>query len=190
MRTTEFQEPMIDNINIIIDQIDVLAGLNTPQLNWKEDPGKWSILECVEHLNRYNSYYLQEIENNFTSSKQSVDAELISTWIGQKSIAMMHPQNSKKQKTFKKMNPANSSLGSDVFQKFMSDQQRMKTLLEELSKVDANAKAVRVEFFKLLKMTIAEALEFLIVHQQRHMMQALDIKAKILATRQVGSLVV
>jgi hypothetical protein len=190
MRTTEFQEPMIDNINIIIDQIDVLAGLSTAQLNWKEDPGKWSILECVEHLNRYNSYYIQEIENNFTSSKQSVDAELISTWIGQKSIAMMQPKNRKKQKTFKKMNPANSALNSEIFQKLFLDQQRIKNLLQGILNVDANAKVVRVEFFKLLKMTIAEGLEFLIVHQQRHMIQALDIKAKIFATQQVGSLVV
>jgi hypothetical protein len=182
MKTSEFQKQMIDSINVIIDQVHDLAALNTIQLNWKESPDKWSIIECVEHLNRYNSYYIQEIENNFTPSKQSTEPELISTWIGKKSIAMMNPRNRKKQKTFKKMNPLNSSLSADVFKKFISNQQRMETLLGELSNVDANAKVVRVEFFKLLKMTIAEALEFLIVHQQRHMLQAFEIKAKIFTT--------
>jgi hypothetical protein len=190
MKTREFQKQMIDNIDVITDQLNDLVALNVEELNWKESPAKWSILECIEHVNRYNSYYIQEIENSFTLSNQRFDGQLISTWIGQKSIAMMHPQNRKKQKTFKKMNPANSSLTSDVFKKFMSDQQRIKTLLEQLLKVDANAKVVRVEFFRLLKMTIAEALEFLIVHQQRHMIQAFETKTKIFAMSQVNSLVV
>jgi hypothetical protein len=185
MKTSQFQKQMIDIINVITYQVHDLAALNTAQLNWKESPGKWSILECVEHLNRYNSYYIQEIENNFTLSNQHVDRELISTWIGQKSIAMMNPLNRKKQKTFRKMNPLNSSLSADVFKKFISDQQRLKARLEELSQIDGIAKVVRLEFFKLLKMTIPESLEFLIVHQQRHMIQAFEIKAKIFTTSQL-----
>jgi hypothetical protein len=160
------------------------------ELNWKEHPGQWSILECIEHLNRYNNYYLQEIESNFTRSNQRVDLELTSTWIGQKSIAMLSPLNRKKQKTFKRMNPANSSLNSDVFKQFISDQLRMKAIVEELMQIPVNAKVVRVEFFKLLKMTIAEALEFLIVHQQRHIIQAFEAKRKISDSVKVGALVV
>jgi hypothetical protein len=190
MKTSEFQKQMIDKLDVITDQLNDLVALNVEELNWKESPAKWSILECIEHLNRYNSYYLQEIENNFTSLKQIGDAQLISTWIGKKSIAMMHPQNRKKQKTFKKMNPANSTLNSEVFQKLFLDQQRIKNLLQGILNVDPNAKVVRVEFFKLLKMTIAEALEFLIAHQQRHMIQAFEIKTKISTTFKATALVV
>jgi hypothetical protein len=103
---------------------------------------------------------------------------------------MMSPLNQKKQKTFKKMNPANSSLDSNVFKKFISDQQRLKTLVEGLLQAEPNAKVVKVEFFKLLKMTIAETLEFLIVHEQRHLIQACNVQAKHAATSQIGSLVV
>jgi hypothetical protein len=190
MKTSEFQKQMIDNINILIDQTNDLAALPMNELNWKENPGQWSVLECIEHLNRYNNYYLQEIESSFTQTNQRVDLELASTWIGRKSIAMMSPLNRKKQKTFKRMNPANSSLSSDVFKVFISDQLRMKAVLEDLMRIDINRKVVRVEFFKLLKMTIAEALEFLIVHQQRHMIQAFETNRKISGRPKVGALVV
>jgi hypothetical protein len=190
MKTSEFQKQMIDNINLIIDQANDLTTLSPKQLNWKEAPERWSILECIEHLNRYNDYYIREIENNFKPSSARIEKPLTSTWIGQKSIAMMSPLNRKKQKTFKKMNPANSSLTIDVFKTFIADQQRLKKLLEELMLVDPNSKAVKVEFFKLLKMTIAEALEFLIVHEQRHIIQTFDVKVKIASGSQVGSLVV
>ena len=39
-----------------------LRQLPESKLNFKEDPEKWSILECIEHLNRYGDYYLPEIE--------------------------------------------------------------------------------------------------------------------------------
>jgi hypothetical protein len=62
----------------------------------------------------------------------------------------------------------------------IKDQERLLTLFKQASNSDVNAKAVSVEFFKMLKMTIAEAFEFVIVHEQRHLIQAREALSKSL----------
>lgn len=146
--------------------------LTDDNLNWKEGPSRWSILECCEHLNRYNNYYIPAIKSAIRSADGSHDQVISSTWIGKKSISMMHPDNRKKQLTFKKMNPANSALNRDVLNTFLREQSELLTLLNEAEAINVNEKKVPVEFFRLLKMTIAEGLEFIVVHEQRHIDQA------------------
>jgi hypothetical protein len=70
------------------------------------------------------------------------------------------------------MNPVSSNLTISVLDQFIKDQQRILSLVRNASRSNINAKAVSVEFFKMLKMTIAEALEFVIVHERRHLIQA------------------
>ena len=91
----------------------------------------------------------------------------------------MHPSNLKKQKTFKKMNPANSKINREAINNFLRDQEKLRKLLTRAASININAKKVPVEFFRLLKMNIGEALEFVIVHEQRHVLQTHTIKLKI-----------
>lgn len=153
--------------------------LTNQQLNSTVLPG-WSIAQCIEHLNRYNNFYLPEIMSAVDSSQQYLaDHEITSTWIGRKSIAMMNPSNTKKQSTFKRMNPESSVFDKSVLTEFLQHQRDIMTILNKAQGVNVNAKKVPVEFFKLLKMTIAEALQFVVVHEQRHIGQALRVLASI-----------
>src|SRR5687768_15923049 len=43
--------------------------LTEAQLNFKKQPDQWSILECIEHLNRYGDFYLPEIEKAILAYK-------------------------------------------------------------------------------------------------------------------------
>jgi hypothetical protein len=174
MNTTTLLQRLADQTTaILIETKADFSGVSQSVLNYRSGENEWSALECFEHLNRYNSYYLTAINNAIRKNQMPADGEEIkTTWIGKKSIAMMHPSNRRKQKTFKKMDPANSNLTTAVLVQFEKDQQRILNLVERASRTNINAKAVPVEFFKLLKMTIAEALEFVIVHEQRHLIQA------------------
>jgi hypothetical protein len=158
----------------VINISEVVSGklplLTSEQLNWKAGKS-WSLLECIEHLNRYNNFYLAAIASAIKNARNSDIAEITSTWIGRKSINMMHPSNIKKQTTFKKMDPSNSNLDRSVLETFLNDQRKLLLLLSQAHAVDINAKKVPVEFFRLLKMTIAEGLAFVVVHEQRHVNQ-------------------
>jgi hypothetical protein len=177
MKTSEFLKKLLDDVKILKDDVkDQFCHLSYEHLNYKQAPDRWSILECFEHLNRYNHFYLNAIEKAFETTTRIAQEETRSTWIGKKSIEMMQPSNRKKQKTFKHMNPANSALPLSVMDHFLSDQNRLVRLLENASDININSKMIPVEFFRLFKMNIGEGLEFIVVHQQRHVLQAHTMK--------------
>lgn len=158
------------------------SALDLTALNYKPTPESWSILECLEHLNRYSRYYnpalAKAIANN---SDGNYVPSITYSWLGKKSLDMVRPQNGKKHKTVKHMNPANSALGPATIEEFLKHQQELQQLLLRAKSANLNKKAIPVEFFKLLKMRIGETLEFVVIHQERHIQQALRVKQELSA---------
>lgn len=167
----------VDNIIRIVETD--FSDLPTDNLNWKENSQSWSILECIEHLNRYSRYYHSEIKKALNAAASIDNEEATSTWLGNKFINMMSPKNLKKQKTLKHLNPSNSKLEVTVIAEFLQHQQTLKMLLQKTAKQSLNKTKVRVEFFKLLKINLGDAFQFLIAHEQRHMIQLQNILLKL-----------
>ena len=152
-------------------------SLDLTLLNQQPAPGSWSILECLEHLNRYSRYYNPQIAKALAQHGAPTAQSVGYSWLGRKSVDMMRPDNRKKHTTLKHMNPSGSRLGREVLTAFLAHQIELLDLLERAHAADLNRKAVPVEFFKLLKLRLGEALEFVVVHQQRHLQQALRVEA-------------
>lgn len=150
--------------------------LDLALLNHQPAPGSWSILECLEHLNRYSRYYNPQLAKALAKPSVATDQPIGYSWLGRKSVDMMRPDNRKKHTTLKHMNPSGSRLGREVLNEFLNHQTELLDLLAHAHAADLNRKAVPVEFFRLLKLRLGEALEFVVVHQQRHLQQALRVK--------------
>lgn len=187
MKSADLLDKLNSDILDIIDAAKEFESLPESDLNWKEHPKKWSILECLEHLNRYADYYHAEFKRALTratTTSDNINREARSTWMGKKFIAMMHPDNTAKQKTFARMNPIESSLTREVIFRFLKNQRELLKILTDASKVDLNRSSIRVEFLKILKMNLGDGLQFVVVHMQRHIRQANAVKSnfKTLAT--------
>ncbi len=150
------------------------------RLNWKESAERWSILECFEHLNRYSLYYHSQIAQSITKAVKIDTAipETKSTWLGRKFISMMHPENVRKHRTYKKMNPRSYTLSVAVLAKFLQNQEELLGLIREASSVNLNEVSIPVEFMNLLRMNIGDALQFVVIHEKRHVHQAQRIRLK------------
>lgn len=154
--------------------------LPAEKLNQRPANGGWSLLECLEHLNRYAAYYNPALEKAMNLNQASNSKpEITLTWIGRKSVEMITPKNTKKHKTIKKMNPQGVMLQASVIDIFLKNQQQLLTLLQQAPHANLGKKAVPVEFFKLLKMNIGETLLFMVLHEQRHFMQLQRIFAEV-----------
>jgi len=151
--------------------------LDLTLLNQQPAPGSWSILECLEHLNRYSRYYNPQLAKALAKPGAATDQPVGYSWLGRKSVDMMRPDNRKKHSTLKHMNPGGGRLGREVLSEFLAHQTELLDLLAHAHAADLNRKTVPVEFFRLLKLRLGEALEFVVVHQQRHLQQALRVKA-------------
>jgi hypothetical protein len=153
-----------------------LKSLSNEQLNWKENANSWSILECLEHLNRYGDYYLVEIEQRMLSSTTKAPTTFKSGWLGNYFVQMMLPKKSgkvKKMKTVKDMNPTNSNLSTTIIDRFLKQQKRMIELLEQGKKANLTQIKTGVTFSKLIKIRLGDTFRFLIAHNNRHLDQAL-----------------
>ena len=162
--------------------------LPSEKLNQRPANGGWSLLECLEHLNRYSNYYNPALEKAIAANAATnAKPEITLTWIGKKSVEMISPKNTKKQKTMKKMNPQGSLLQASVVDVFLKNQQQLLALLQSSAQVNLGKKAVPVEFFRLLKMNIGETLLFMVLHEQRHFLQLQRILAEVTANRKVAA---
>lgn len=159
------------------------TGLDPALLNQRPAPTSWSILECLEHLNRYSRYCNPAFTKALTTTAPvlSPPAEVTSSWLGRKSVEMMRPSNGKKSRALKHLNPLGSCLDCEVLTEFDRHQARLLELVAQARTANLNRKTVPVEFFRLLKLRLGEALEFVVVHQQRHVQQAQQVHAGLQA---------
>jgi hypothetical protein len=143
-------------------------------LNHKVSPECWSVLECLEHLNRYGRYYLPALQQAVGHPKSAVRhmQEVGFSWLGRKSYELVRPENRKAQKTLRRMNPAESNLTPAVLDEFRIQVAELQKLLPLMAQTDLNRKAVPIEFFRWLKLRVGEALLFVVAHMQRHVQQA------------------
>ncbi|MCE2734432.1 MAG: DinB family protein [Chryseotalea sp.] len=158
-----------------------LAQLNENQINERGSTTVWSVGHCIEHINLYNRYYIQAIEKAILLADKDVPAIVKHTWLGRKSIQSIHPSNQKKQKTFKRMDPVlqPDTYTHAVLDQFFRTQENLVELINRAEVCNFNKKLVPIEFFKMLKLNIAETLEFILAHQQRHIHQAVKIAQTI-----------
>jgi hypothetical protein len=157
-----------------------LASMDLQDLNFKTSSDSWSILECLEHLNRYSRYYNPELAKAIEGNSGHTELQGITySWLGKKSLEMVRPQNMKKHKTVKHMNPVNSDLGRATIKEFLQHQAGLLHLLQRAGNANLHKKAVPVEFFRLMKLRIGEALEFVVLHEERHVQQALRVKNQL-----------
>ena len=171
----------------LILEAEALKEKSGEQLNFKQHPESWSVLECLEHLNLYGRFYLPEIEKRITTFplrrgiegedvKHYFDPVFKSGWLGNYFANSMLPKEElKKMKTFKNMNPLNSKLDKKVIDEFISQQEQMLRLLEESRKISLNKTRTAISISKLIKLKLGDTFRFVIYHNQRHMVQAYRI---------------
>ncbi len=170
----------------VLDQAIQYKMLNLETLNWKENDKSWSILECIEHLNRYSDFYIPEISSRINHSKNTSSSSFKSGLLGNYFAESMLPKaNFKKISTFKSMNPLGSELDLECLNKFAEEQKNLLDILEKCKSVDLNKVKTSISISKLIKLKLGDTLRVLIFHNQRHMAQA----KRTLEMSKVGSTV-
>ncbi len=172
--STQLLKDLDDSLKDIIQTVETDFATYSPrELNWKPMPEKWSAAECLEHLNIYSRYYNPAMEKAIQeNSHLAFVEEFKSAWLGDFSIKSVHPDNTKKQKTLKRLDPVHSELPSSVLEDFLTHQQQLRDIISKSSTVNLNKIKIPVEVAKLLKLRLGDCLRFVLAHEQRHIRQA------------------
>lgn len=150
-------------------------ALSYEQLNFKKSPEAWSILECIEHLNLYGDYYLLEIEQQILANKSNnADPVFKPGVIGNYFANLMRVKNGKvkKMRSPKDKNPANSALSITTLDRFLKQQELLRSLLSQSGSVNLNKVKTAISLSKIIRLKLGDTFRFLVYHIDRHVQQA------------------
>ena len=61
---------------------ETLLDKQISELNFRKSEESWSVMECLEHLNRYGNFYIPEIADRISTSKFPPKTEFSSGILG------------------------------------------------------------------------------------------------------------
>jgi len=166
-------QDLLDTTHNNLKVAEMLKGQSLETLNWKQDSQSWSILECIEHLNRYGDFYIPEITNKINTSKHKSEASFKSNWLGKHFVkSVSYSPEQKTMKTFKSMNPLNSQLNVQTLEKFTEQQHQIIELLDKSKNINLDKTKTAISISKLIKLKLGDTFRVLIYHNERHIKQA------------------
>lgn len=185
--TDELIEELKKRTQFCIDSaINRFKPLTQNQVNWKPDPERWSIGECLEHLNLYGDYYIPTIQEAIKNGADTKPVDKFkSGWLGNYSANAMLPKDgavTNNMKTLKDKNPAFSSLPKNVVDRFIDQQKEILKLLEKSQSVNLMKVRVSISIGKFIKFKLGDTFRFIIYHHIRHILQAEKVYEELLKT--------
>ena len=175
MKATELLEQLKQETQNNIVQSQAWKHLPEEQLNARLEKNSWSILECIEHLNRYSSFYIPEITKRISKSKHLPQEVFVTGRLGNKFANSMLPKpGMKTMNTFKSKNPIGSSLNTEVINTFIQDQERVLQLLEDAKAVNIS-KTKTASTLPMIRFKLGDTFRFVIHHNTRHIHQAQNV---------------
>lgn len=160
-------------VNSHLDEaISTFQNLPADKLLQPAANGGWSIAQCLEHLNRYGNYYiplLQQKLNTYSSSKDT----FASTWLGNFFTNMMDPVKSpQKTPAMKAYKPLPDLDAPAVVAEFIRQQEVLLSCLKQAETADIDRIRIPISISRWIRLKAGDVLQFVIVHDERHILQA------------------
>jgi hypothetical protein len=158
----------------------LITPLTDAQFNWKPGPKRWSVGECLYHVNIISDGYMPVLRDAVRTADRGASGPFRYGWLSRKFIAAVTPgtppvstAGSMKPPSAK---PLRSDLDSDeTLRRFDEFMVAFAALVREAEGVDLARVKVRSPFLFLLRLPIGAFLEALGLHAHRHLDQATQV---------------
>lgn len=157
---------------------DSLLQLPADTLSRPSPDGGWSISQCIQHLNTYHQHYLPLIKKSLESGCDSTGKHVSRGWLGNYFIKMMDPANTSKYKAIVKHQPSVQPDGHKEISILIQHLEHLIDLLKSHPTANFNKNRVKTSISGLILPRLGDTLEFLLMHNQRHLLQALKNLAR------------
>ncbi|MBL4652137.1 MAG: DinB family protein [Flavobacteriales bacterium] len=174
-------DSFIADVQQIIEVVQSdFVTLDNDKLYQQPAPDKWSVNQCLQHLNITGYHYLPRIktviEGAVCSCQKNTD-HYNSSWIGEIAVSYTKPLPNgaipKPMKTFKKEFDPLLSAYTEVstISEFLEQQNQLLHYLQQAAQVNLSKNRV-TSLLPILSFRLGDAFRFLIAHEQRHIQQA------------------
>jgi hypothetical protein len=159
--------------------------LSEEQLRWKPAADRWSILECLQHLNLAERFYIRNIQHKVDrlgiQQTNPTDQAMQSDWVGKAMRYIVDPEMKIKVPAPGVIRPRRASelQPAEVLGQFIELQTLLHELLNKAVYLDWNQEKVMSLFGNWLKLRLGDTLLMLVAHTERHINQAMRVKEEM-----------
>ena len=157
-------------------------GLSDPQLSWSPAPGRWSMAQCLDHLNSVAGPYAQALETGIAAARAQgrraagpVRYSFLERWM----IRSMEPPPRRRLPAPAMFRPAEAARPVDaagVIADYLALKDRFIELLARADGLDVGRVKITSPVTRLLRLRIGAAFAFLAAHERRHLWQARQVR--------------
>jgi hypothetical protein len=170
--------PEIDQFRNQFEQLTAEAdALTTPlsdeQFLWRPGLDRWSIAECLDHLNATARVYLPALDEGISDAiRRGVYSEgpFKYNWLGRLSVRFSDPPM--RLKAPADIQPAAGRTRREILNAFRAYQVQFIDRLRQANGVDLARARVRMSRSSWLRIPLGSGFELMIVHSRRHLAQA------------------
>ncbi|MCV9387531.1 DinB family protein [Reichenbachiella ulvae] len=178
MKRSELIESLKKDTLEVLEEVKSLETLGEELLSRRPNPNKWSVIECIEHLNIADGHYLTLFEKKLPKAKASDKEEYDSSWMGNYFVKVMKPRPDgsipSPMRTMSKFDPE-VKVHADTLTKFKKDQLELIKYLDMAASLDLKAIKISSAIGRLVTFRLGDAFRFVIAHNQRHIIQAKNV---------------
>jgi len=155
--------------------VSLLQNQSSAVLTKSSGAQNWSIAQCLWHLNSYSTYYHSAIEREIKKAdKGNGDEFFTSGFLGNWFVKLMKP-GKLKLKAFAKHSPPMDVDGNMEVALFIQLQEDLLQLLRNSREANLNKIKIPISITSLVKLPLGDVFQFVIMHNERHLQQALKI---------------
>lgn len=180
--STELQQ----RLQCVLDTVErEFRSLTVDQLRTKPPNGGWSIVECLQHLNLAERFYIRQLQHKVDKLglvQHNPDDQVIeSGLVGRLLIRIVDPKSKTKFPAPGVVRPraAVDLDPADVMVQFVELQTLFRSLLDKAVYLDWNRDTTSTLFGSWLKIRVGDMVLMLVAHTERHMAQAMRVKAEV-----------
>jgi hypothetical protein len=183
----------------LLRQIDVIkadghavcAGLSESQFNWRPGEGRWSIAECLVHLNRSVTATLPAfdraiLEGQAKGRVAKGGGPVRYGWFSRWMIGSMEPPPKRRMKTFPilAVPVGGTHRLTTVLPEFVAVRDQLAERIRRADGLDLQGNRTVSPVTRLLRMPLGAYLRFVVTHDRRHLWQARQVRNGLSASRQ------
>jgi hypothetical protein len=157
---------------------ELVSGLRESQFNWRPDQQKWSMAECLLHLNIVGDRYVRIIETALEEAQArglAVRGAVVHGFLGRWILANTEPPPKRRYKSPRGFTPSYGQPITAVLPTFLHLQDQLTLEIEQSKGLDLRRVRVRAPGFPV-RFNLFLTLEWIAAHERRHLWQARQVR--------------
>ena len=154
------------------------AGLSASQMNWRPQPGKWSIAQNLAHLN-FGYQYFDTLASSIAAARAKGiigNGPFRYGWLSSWIMKSQEPPPKRKFKSAKRYAPSPDVDAAKALADYLRNAARLGELIQKADGLDLARAKTPFGDLKWFKMPLGAFLTHIITHERRHLWQAEQVR--------------